>query len=536
MADMIDTTGLEDILDDFLADAVECLEVFEHDIKALELRPDDTDLLASAFRCLHSIKGTSGFLGFRQIESLAHAGENLLGSLRDGQRRLNGDVCAALTRLAVLQRELLAGVKATGGDAAVDIRPVCAELEKLRPRLSTGQEVSASGPPSELPRTARPARDRSADTVRVEVKVLDELIDLAGQLCSCTELDPAGAETVPLAGSLYAGLIAARVQELDVLWRQAERIAHDLATECGKSVDVVSGPAGMHIDRRLGEALIDPLVHMIRNAVDHGIESPTDRLACGKPAAGRLRLEAQLSGAEVIIEVGDDGAGIDLDRVRRTALEQNVASPAELAAMTDADVSMLILRPGFSTTERITRLSGRGVGMDVVRSKVEGQSGTIELLGGEGRGTVVRMRFPLTIALLPTLTLYRGDERFAIPFAAASAQTSISAARVADGLSREPATMRWRGKSIALIEPGQGRASTTDMGASKVVVARFARQHFGILADRVIESGPTIIRPGSGPGAPPIVAISDGSIPLLDLEAFAELAGINVDSRGADSA
>jgi two-component system chemotaxis sensor kinase CheA len=214
---------------------------------------------------------------------------------------------------------------------------------------------------------------------------------------------------------LQEGVMKTRMQPIGTVWSKFPRVVRDLALACGKQVRVEMDGKDTELDKTIIEAIKDPLTHMVRNSVDHGIESPEVRLAAGKPAAGCLSLKAFHEGGQVNIEIADDGAGINFERVKQKALERGLITPEQAACMSDREAANLIFLPGFSTAEMVTNVSGRGVGMDVVKTNLEKIGGTVDLQSKSGQGSTFKVKIPLTLAIIPALTITSGGDRYAIP-------------------------------------------------------------------------------------------------------------------------
>src|SRR5262249_46628113 len=261
-----------------------------------------------------------------------------------------------------------------------------------------------------------------------DVGLLDKLMTLVGELVlarnqivqfGTTQEDSGFLGTLQrlnlLTTELQAGVMKTRMQPIANLWGKFPRVVRDLAVACGKQVRIDMDGQETELDKTIIEAIRDPLTHMVRNAVDHGIELPAERVARGKPAEGRLHLHAFHEGGKVIIEIADDGGGIDPTRVRDKAVRASLVSPEQVARMSDRELVNLVFLPGFSTADRVTHFSGRGVGMDVVRTNVEKIGGTVDVESQPGRGTTVRMKIPLTLAIIPALTVTSAGDRYCIP-------------------------------------------------------------------------------------------------------------------------
>jgi len=397
---------MDETVAEFLLESAENLDRLELDLVDLERRPGDAQRLASIFRTVHTIKGTCGFLGFDTLAAVSHAGESLLVDLREGLRDVDHEVVTALLSMVDALRRVLGHIEASGVEPADDYAGLIATLSTLTaPKGSEGRDRHER-------RTRDDRRTPSAGaTVRVEVDMLhrmaalvDELVGAHKQLVgpAASRSEQARAEIAKrldrVTADLQACVIQTRTQAVGRIWAQFPRLVRDLAAQLGKQVELQMDGQETRVDRAISEAIRDPLTHMVRNAVDHGLEQPGVRLAAGKPAVGRLRLLACQEGGHVRIDVSDDGAGIDPTRVRATAVSRGIASAEQAARLSDRDALALVFQPGFSTAEQVTSLSGRGVGMDVVRTNIERVGGRIDVENRVGAGLTFRITIPLPAA------------------------------------------------------------------------------------------------------------------------------------------
>ena len=406
----------DEILREFLIESYENLDQLDQAFVELEEHPEDLSAIAGIFRTIHTIKGTSGFLGLAKLEALTHVGESLLSKLRDGKRPLDEPCTTALLQMVDGVREILRSLEAGAGEgpgdyttltdllrrlqddaviedvaAAPQAAPVSADEPAAREEPEQGA-LPAPAPPVPEPDTseekaaeaARPAPEStqpsiSENSVRIDVTLLDTLMNLVGELVLArnqvlqfgpTHPDPAFQGTTQrlnlITSELQEGVMKTRMQPIGTIWNKFPRIVRDLARSCEKKVWIELKGKETELDRTIVEAIKDPLVHIVRNAVDHGIERPEARIAAGKPEVGVLSMRAYHEGGQVNIEIADDGGGIDVERVKARAIEKGVVTRDAAARMSTRDLTNLIFAPGFSTAAKVTNVSGRGVGMDVV--------------------------------------------------------------------------------------------------------------------------------------------------------------------------
>ena len=415
--------AIDEVVAEFVVESHENLDQLDRDLLALEQDPGSRELLAGVFRTIHTIKGTSGFLAFHRLEELTHVGENLLSRLRDGRIELTDARSTALLQMVDAVRGLLAEIEATGGEGDADHGALIATLSAL---LDNGAVPAPRRPgtvaeaQAEVP--SAPHRSVVDGSVRVDVELLDSLLHLVGELAqardelvSCLrareDATQDGNQDSPLAHSAHRlSLVTSRLQEqvlktrmqpVDAVWSKMPRVVRDLARTCGRQVRLEMQGRETELDRSVLEAIKDPLTHLVRNAVDHGIESPPERVQAGKPAEGVLTLRAYHGAGQVHLEIADDGAGIDLRAIAATALERRLVAQPQLAVMSSREILGLIFLPGFSTAPAVTNVSGRGVGLDVVKTRIEAIGGSVDVSSTLGRGSTFRLTIPLTLALVP---------------------------------------------------------------------------------------------------------------------------------------
>lgn len=442
---------MDELTKEFVAESQEGLERMELCLTDLEKRPGDVELVSEIFRTVHTIKGTTGFLRFRRLEKLAHAGEGLLAALRDGKIIATSELIGALLELmdglrAILHliettgiegarstdddRELIAlmvDLKAGSAEAAVNGKsaPPMHDVELLA--LAAGRDASRAALLSAAALAPAPILTATQDrTLRIDVEVLNRMMNQVGELVltrnQILQSSPDAQNFPELArrlnnvtAELRQSVMQARMQPVGHLFGKFPRMVRDLGRTCGRQVRIEFEGQETGLDKSLLEAVRDPLTHAVRNAVDHGIEPPDVRMLAGKPVEGVVRLRAFHQSGSVVIEVIDDGAGISTEQVLAKALERGLATPEQAASMTQREALQMLFVPGFSTARKVTNISGRGVGLDVVRANVEQVGGSVELESHLESGTTVRMRVPLTLAIVPALVVRSGGQSFALP-------------------------------------------------------------------------------------------------------------------------
>ena len=406
------------LIADFVTRAGELLDSADENLVILEREPKRRDVLDETFRAFHTLKGMAGFLALDGIQSTAHAAESVLDAPRHGEATLGDRECSAIFESVDELRRLVSDV---GGGAGVPVQVATPEVAR---RTRDGEPAAQS-----RARTRESAATLSMSTVRVDESRLDRLLDAIGEMVIAESMASESARSEVVSDRLAQQLarldkITREMQELATslrmmplgpTFRRMNRLVRDLAHKSGKQVELEVSGAQTELDKEMVDRLGDPLIHLLRNAVDHGVEPPEDRVAAGKAAVGTVSLRAFHEGGAVVIEVADDGRGLDADAIVAKALERGLID--EGAALSQQEMLGLILMPGFSTAREVTDVSGRGVGMDVVKGAVESMRGHVEVVSEAGRGARFTIRLPLTLAIIDGMVVRVGDERYIIPTA-----------------------------------------------------------------------------------------------------------------------
>lgn len=624
--------GMDDIVKEFIVESTESLDRLDRDLVSLEKNPTSKDLLGSIFRAIHTIKGTTGFLGFSQLESVAHAGESLLSRLREGVLVLSPSITSGLLAMVDAVRTMLASIETTGSNGDKDYSVLIEILTQLQ-NPETANEMSPSYPvaepsagaveqkyegpqdsqpqlhadeesislgkillesgrvkPDELastldqqksgdPRrvgeilvahgTLRPeevldalqvqneevvSSNFSSNNIRVDVGQLDKLMNLVGELVlarnqilqySNTQQDATFLNTTQrlslITTELQESVMKTRMQPIENVWGKFPRVVRDLALACGKRVQVEMEGKDTELDKTILEAIKDPLTHLVRNAVDHGIESPSQREAAGKPVDGHLFLRAYHEGGQVNIEISDDGAGIDLSAVKSKAIERGLIAQEQAARMSEREAHHLIFLPGFSTAKRVTNVSGRGVGMDVVKTNIEKIGGMVDLQSEPGCGTTVKIKIPLTLAIIPALIVTCGGERYAIPQVSLLELVRLEGNGARQGIEsvHGAPVYRLRGNLLSLVYLNRALhfdtatpQSSAREGVVNIAVLQADDCQFGLIVDEVNDTEEIVVKPlGKLLKGLPIYTgatiMGDGRVALiLDVMGLAQHAGV----------
>jgi len=608
----------ESIINEFLVESHESLSQVERDLVALEQEAFDPKKLASVFRTVHTIKGTCGFFGFSKLESVAHAGENLLSQLRNGEIALNPDITGGLLALVDAIREILASIEQTRAEGDKDYSQLIATLTRLqlKPAATAATAAPDSAPaatapvdpaattPAAPPTPATPApttpapkphatiadakkalpagtiggglldslvesgrldpdavmlaaqQQRLGDprrigeilvdhgalkpqdilealiargqapasaiteaNIRVDVHLLDLLMNLVGELVLARNqmvqyVDSNDHASLPAAtqrlslitAELQEGIMKTRMQPIANLCNKLPRLVRDVAAACGREVRLEMEGIDTELDRTVIEAIRDPLTHLVRNAIDHGIETPDVRVAKGKPAEGKLLVRAYHEGGKVILEVTDDGGGLSVEKIRERGIKAGLVPEDKVPLLTDREWIQLIFTPGFSTAAKVTSVSGRGVGMDVVKTNVERIGGTIEVESIPGKGSTMRICIPLTLAIVPALVVAAGGERYAIPQVnlLELLRTHGDAGENAIAKVYDAQVYRYRDTLLPLVFlhdalqiGGAVQASLNDEGQASLNIAVLHAEGctFGLVVDEILSSQEIVVKP-----------------------------------------
>jgi two-component system chemotaxis sensor kinase CheA len=592
----------DEVLQEFLVESHENLDRLERELVAFEREGANPDRIAAIFRTIHTIKGTAGFFGFVRLQKVTHVAENLLSKIREGELSLTAEMVSALLVTGDACRRVLGSLEARQGEGEGEDSEIIETLTRLQepdgaaaaptpavpaiapapapapahapvvvaaPAAPAPAPVAAPAPA--LPATAAPvaapapsedagaASAASESSIRVDIGLLDELMDLAGELVlarnqmqqfAATSRDAGFLRTAQrldqITSKLQEGVMRTRMQPIGGVWGKLPRVVRDLSASLGKQVRLELEGKDTGLDRSILEAIKDPLTHLVRNAVDHGLESPADRATAGKPVEGLLRLRAAHEGGQVAIEIIDDGRGIDPERIRAKAIAKGILTAQAAASSTPDELVRLVFAPGFSTAEQVTNVSGRGVGMDVVKTNIERIGGTVDIQSVVGRGTTIRIKIPLTLAIIPALIVTAGAERFAIPQVGVVELVRLGAGRRAVETVHGAPVYRLRGDLLPLVYLDRllglvGGTGEPPSSGTLVVVSHDGR-NIGLVVDTVLDTEEIVVKPlGKRLKGLPAYAgatiLGDGRVALiLDVRGVASLAGLTAKAPAAAAA
>ena len=491
----------------FLAEAEENLAAMEDALLALEARPGDAEALHTVFRIAHTLKGDGANLGFAPVAEFAHEVEELLDRIREGQVAATPARVALLLRTVDALRALVPAAAAGRGALEPAERALLAEVAAAAQaggEAPAGETRDGAAEPGEAASLTEGGAARRK-TLRVEVEKLDRTLDLVGEIAIArgrmARLLEEGAPHAALAAAheeserlhleLQQAVMKLRMVPLGPVFRAHQRTVRDLAASTGKQVRLVLDGEDAEVDTSVAQHLRDPLTHMLRNAVDHGIETPDERRRQGKDPVGTITLSARHEAGGIVVRMRDDGAGMDRARILARARQRGMLRDGETPA--DAEVLRLVLEPGFSTAESVTRLSGRGVGLDVVRRGVEALRGSVALASRPGEGTTLALRLPLTLALIEGFSVGVAGETYVVPLESVVECLELPPQRHE---AEAAGVLSLRGEPLPFLRlrdflqvPGHAPRRES------VVVIRHDSGHAGVVVDTLHGGGQAVIKP-----------------------------------------
>jgi two-component system chemotaxis sensor kinase CheA len=538
---------MDDLIADFVAECREMLEALGGEIVAWEAQPDDRARLDSIFRFVHTVKGNCGFFEFPRLEALSHAAEDALADVRAGRRIADPALVSAV--LAIIDRigEMIACIEAgedfpTGDDSSL--------IDALVP----GAEGAAAPTGAAMPEAKGAATSSAPRTIRLSVELLDRVMSgVSDMVLARNELarrlrETSTDVTVDGAFERLSGIIAemrdaitrTRMQRIENLFVALPRMVRDLSAELGKQVLVDIDGGDVELDREMIEMIRDPLTHIIRNSVDHGIEAPAERIKAGKREIGLLSVSARQSGNQILIDIVDDGRGIDGQKLVEKAISSGTLDVSAAAQLAPRDQLALIFEAGLSTAKEVTAISGRGVGMDVVRSNVERIGGIVEVDSKTGEGTRMTLRVPLTLTIIPALTVSIGNQHFAIPRSAIEEIVRVNGGSVTLDRIGGAGVATIRGRRVPEISLAKVlglKSDVADEDGSLIVLRPAGGDVYALAVDRIHDHEELVVKPA----APAVMATGlyagttladDGSpILLFDPAGLAEVGGVKLETQ-----
>ncbi len=536
------------LLAEFVTESREHLADVEGQL--LEIEADganiDVDLVNKVFRAIHSIKGAAGFMGLVRVNELAHALENVLGKMRTEELTPTSGIVDVMLKAAdalsglindiensnsvdvsdhiTLLNDIFEGNQSSSSQAdsreesTTQDAPV--EAKDLAPEVAPKPVETSTPPETPVKEAVVPQRAPTApqveSSIRVQVGVLDRLMNLAGELVlgrnqllqtvnstDGTSMQAVAARLDQVTSELQEAIMQTRMQPIGNVFNKFPRVVRDLSAKLGKQCNVVMEGGEVEVDKTIIEAIGDPLTHMVRNSVDHGIEMPETRMASNKEPSGTVTLRAYHQAGKVRIDICDDGGGIDTKRLKDKAVSKGIISNERAAQMSDRDAVWLIFHPGFSTAEKISDVSGRGVGMDVVRTNIEKIGGSVDIESTLGRGTSVQITLPLTLAIIPSMLIRSCKRRFAVPQVNIVELVRVRASEASQRISKVKGArvLRLRGSLLPLVDLDQalnfsGASEKDDAaGARQIVVVESGQFRYGLIVDEIDDSEEIVVKP-----------------------------------------
>lgn len=546
---------IDDLIKDFMIESEELIDKLDQDLVELENRSDDLDLLNEIFRCAHTIKGSSSFLGLDKMATVTHHAEEILNKLRKGDMVVTREIMDILLEFVDIIKQLLDDIKNKKDEASIE------DVVKKLKLANEGQLVALSSDVEKKETSLKKKVENKASqikkvskaieqTIRVDVSRLDSLMNLVGELVlsrnRITQL--AGelekkfegeylteqlSETTSQIGlittELQLAVMKTRMVPIGKVFNKFPRMIRDLCRDLNKEIDLIITGEDTELDKSVVEEIGDPLVHMLRNAVDHGIESPDERIKKKKPKKGTIWLNAYHEGNHIVIEIKDDGKGIDPEKIKKKALEKELISVEEAKNLNKNEVFGLLFRPGFSTAEKVTGVSGRGVGMDVVKTNIEKLNGIIQVESEIDKGSTFKLKLPLTLAIIQALLVEVSGEVFAVPLVSVIETVRINENEIHNFEGRE--VLKLRDSVLSLIrldEVFQLEGSfSTEM---YVVVVALAEKRIGMIVDRLVGQEEIVIKSlgeylGGNIGIAGATIMGDGKVRLIiDVSGVMEIA------------
>ncbi len=541
---------MDDLLREFVTETNESLDVVDVELVRFEQEPNNARILDNIFRLVHTIKGTCGFLGLPRLETLAHAAETVMGKFRDGMPATHEAVSVILATIDRI-KEILASLEHDQREPEGSDSDLIGDLQRIAERLAKPEHVEiatteqqALGRPlrpgevsleelerafQETPVDPRPAKKAkpaaqelpkeeetaksSAQSIRVTVDTIEQLMTMVSELVLTrnqlleivrrhgdSEFKTPLQRLSNVTAELQEGVMKTRMQPIGSAWQKFPRIVRDLAHDLGKDIELELQGAETELDRQVLDQIKDPLTHMLRNSADHGLENPAERRAAGKPPQGHIRLAAYHEGGHIIIQVSDDGRGLNTARIKAKAIAHGLVSEVEADKLSEAQIHKFIFAAGFSTAQEVTSVSGRGVGMDVVRNNIDQIGGTIDVKSVAGQGVSFIIKIPLTLAIVAALIVEVGGSRFAIP--QLSVVELVRARKGGDHRIeriKDTAVLRLRDKLLPLARLSKllGIDGKDAIEGAYIVVTQVGSQTFGIVVDSVFHTEEIVVKPMS---------------------------------------
>jgi two-component system chemotaxis sensor kinase CheA len=530
---------MDEIINEFIIEAEEILDQLDPLFVELEQKAQDPEIINEIFRGMHTLKGAAGFLGFQNVVDVAHRAEAILKRLREGEMLISPEITDAILKATDTLRMLISCIKEKR-EVKEDLSPILklldsvlsqetvitsetkeeAHEEKIQPVVPSKPEFEEKTFKTEETVSQAPKeKEKEVATLRVDVARIDKVMDLAGEivlarnrllnLASKLEVRYAGDEQVEglvettafldrVTSDLQLAVMKMRMQPLQKVFVKFPRMVRDLARTLGKDIDLEIIGEDTEVDKSVIEHIGDPLVHIIRNSIDHGIESPDERVSKGKPPKGKITINAYQKGTQIVIDIVDDGKGIDVEAVKAKAITRGLITLEEAEKMSDDAIINLIFLPGFSTKDVSTEVSGRGVGMDVVKSNVAKLNGYVEIFTEKDKGTTFRISLPLTLAIMQAMMIQVGEEIYAIPQSMIEETLRIRTSQVKEVSGQKVLTIRERVLPLFILNELLGVLGSSNTDQKYILVASVGDRRFCIAVDAVLGQEEIVIKTING--------------------------------------
>lgn len=516
--------NLQELYGEFLDETRDLLDSFQQQLVRLENEPGNSDLVKKIFRVAHTVKGNAGFIGLMPLGELSHAMESILGKLRDSQMVFTPDINDALLEGVDTARGVLKEFLADNL-AAVDVTGIVERLRRIERNEPAAERDSETWAPEILDSGARAAApvpgqtsgitagaeeaDSGKHFMRVSADRLDQLVNLVGELVAgrsrllqlkreipLKSFDEVSSFISSIATELQTAVLSIRMVPISQLFTRFYRPVRDTARNIGKDVQLVLEGEETELDKTIVEEIHDPLLHLVRNAIGHGIESPDDRVRAGKKPRATVMLKAYHAQNSVFVEVIDDGAGLNYGKIMEKAVDRGLVGREEARSMQPNELAALIFLPGFSTAREVNDLQGRGVGLDVVKSKVEHLGGNVEVLSNEGEGTLFRLKLPLTLAILQIFLVKYGRQTFGIPLNYVEETVRVRRSELERIQKRQVMMLRHHAVSITTL----GELLELDEAGQlpdilNIIILRVYNRRIGVVVSELLGKEETVLKP-----------------------------------------
>ncbi len=532
---------MDEIINEFIVEAEEILEGLDPLFVELEQRGQDAEIINEIFRGMHTLKGAAGFLGFQNIVEVAHRAETILKKLREGEMEISPEVTDAILKATDVLRILVDHLKRKD-EVKEDINPVLSLLDSVlskeyapkreepKEETESSEETTEERQIEEKEKTVKteetfsqPQKEREKEkevaTLRVDVVRIDKVMDLAGEivlarnrllnLANKLETKYSGDENVEsliettsfldrVTSDLQLAVMKMRMQPLQKVFVKFPRMVRDLARQLGKEIELEIKGEDTEVDKSVIENIGDPLVHIIRNSIDHGIEFPQERISKGKPEKGKILIDAYQKGTQIVIDIIDDGRGIDVEAVKAKAITKGLITLEEAEKMSEDVLINLIFLPGFSTKDVSTEVSGRGVGMDVVKSNVAKLNGYVEIFTEKDKGTTFRISLPLTLAIIQAMMIQVAEEVYAIPQSMIEETLRVHVSQLKEVSGQRVLTVREKVLPVFVLNDLLGVYGSTETDKKYILVASVGERRFCIAVDAVLGQEEIVIKTING--------------------------------------